>query len=81
MVETFMTQYHVTYCDELNDYKETHASGFVCAPCHSDAVRQVEDYYGERNIIDIWVQAWDVDILQVPTEMIPAIEKENGYVC
>lgn len=76
-MENFMIQYTVTFTDELNNYKEKTEHGFVCAPTHSEAVKIIENYYGERNIIEVHVQAWDTNVLIVPENLIEVIGKEN----
>ena len=78
-MDRYMTLYKVTYADELNDYKERTEMGFVCTSTHSEAVKTIEDYYGERNIIEVTVQAWDTDVLIVPERFIATIEKESGF--
>lgn len=78
-MDRYMILYKVTYTDELNDHKERTEMGFVCEPTHSAAVKTIEDYYGERNIIEVTVQAWDTNVLVVPEGFITTIEKENGF--
>ena len=78
-MDKYMTFYKVTYADELDNYKEKTEVGFVCESTHSEAVKAIEDYYGERSIIEVTVQAWDTDVLIVPEDFIKAIEKENGF--
>ena len=80
-MDKYMTLYRVTYVDELNNHKEKTETGFVCESTHSAAVKAIEDYYGERFIIEVTVQAWDTDVLIVPEDLTKIIEKENGYVC
>ena len=76
-MEQYIIQFDVIFTDELDNFTEKTATGFVSATSHSEAVKQIEQYFGEHNTIAIAVEAWDTSVLLVPSNLIKPIEKEN----
>jgi hypothetical protein len=54
-----MFEYDIKYVDEENNFSVLEEKGFVAASSYGDAASRVAEYYGEKNICDLKLCAYD----------------------
>ena len=74
-------RFTVRYYDEDSNPNIVKESGVVIGESYSCAIRNVKDYYGDENIISIFLSFINEDkILHVSNNMLNTIVKDNEEV-
>ena len=54
-----MFEYDIKYVDEENNFSVLEDKGFVAASSYGDAATRIAEYYGENNICDLKLCAYN----------------------